>query len=248
MRKFLFVLSSVCCMMNANAQMADTLNVLCIGNSFTFFSDSPQKLVEVARSQGHEIVMTAVYEGGYTFNDHLHDMKSVRAVERTGFDCVFLQDQSQMHARYAADTLRFVLAKRDTEELAARVRMYSPEARIWLESTWSYSQGNYGGFGSFDAFDALLVQGTQRLAELSQTLVSPIGKAFAKARQERPDINLYHPDNKHQSDYGTYLKVCVNYLLIYGKPFKGQVASCGMDPEKCAYLQKIAEQVVFGCR
>lgn len=245
MKRTLFFFWSLLCMTTINAQVADTLNVLCIGNSFTFFSDSPQKLVEVARSQGHEIIMTAIYEGGYTFNDHLHDMKSVRAVERTGFDCVFLQDQSQMHARYAADTLRFHLAKCDTKELVDRVRMYSPEARIWLESTWSYSQGNYGGFGSFETFEALLIEGTSLLAASCQTMVSPIGKAFTKARQERPDINLYYPDDKHQSDYGTYLKVCVNYLLIYGKSFRGQVATCGMDPEKCAYLQKVAEQIVL---
>lgn len=245
MKKILLLFVSVALVAIAQAQVTDTLRVLCIGNSFTYFSDSPAKLVEVARSQGHEIVMTALYEGGYTFNDHLHDLKSVRGVEQTGFDCAFLQDQSQMHARYAADPVRFALAKRDTEELADRIRMYSPDARIWLESTWSYTQGNCGGFGTLECFDSLLVQGTAWLAQAARTQVSPIGSAFAIVRQERPDIDLYHPDQKHQSDYGTYLKVCVNYLLIYGRPFSGKVSACGLDAEKCAYLQQVAERVVL---
>ncbi len=248
MRTLLTLLCLTFGLLQARAQMADTLNVLCVGNSFTFYSNSHQMLVQIAGSQGHHIQMTAVYEGGYTFNRHLHDLKSIIAIERMSnpYHCVFLQDQSQMHARYASDTARWELARRDTRDLADRIRMYSPQARIWLESTWSYVQGNCGGFGTLERFDQLLTQGSALIAQYADTQVSPIGSAFAIARQERPDINLYEADQKHQSAYGSYLKSCVNYLLIYRTPFVQPVHCCDLDADACRYLQQVATRVVLG--
>lgn len=243
--KKLFLLLALSVAMLAQAQMQDTLRVLCIGNSFTFFSDSHLKLVEIAGSQGHYIDMTAAYVGGYTFNRHLRDDQSIRAFERTGYDCVFLQDQSQMHARFATDSKRWNLVLEDTKELTERIRMYSPKAHIWLECTWAYSAFNCGGYGTMENFDRLLQNGAKAIAKKCDVDVSPIGKAFAIARAERPDINLYFPDEKHQSDYGTYLKSCVNYLLIYGQPFTANASDCGMNPEWCSYLRKVAEKVVL---
>lgn len=247
MRRLLTLLLVALCTLCAQAQMADTLSVLCVGNSFTFFSNSHEMLVRIAASQHHHIRMRAAYKGGYTFNRHLHDLETISAVENmgNGYDCVFLQDQSQMHARYASDTTRWQLARRDTRDLVDRVRMYSPNARVWLECTWAYTSGDCGGFGTLDAFDRLLAEGAELIADYAQTQVSPIGKAFAIVRQERPDISLYEDDAKHQSAYGSYLKSCVNYLLIYGAAFSQPVDACGLDADQCAYLQHIAERVVL---
>lgn len=231
----------------AQTAMTDTLRVLCVGNSFTFFSNSHEMLVKIAASQRHHIQMRAAYEGGYTMNRHLHDLRTINAVETMsqGYDCVFLQDQSQMHARYAADPKRWALAADDTRQMADRVRMYSPDARIWLECTWAYTAGNCGGFGSLKDFDEMLFQGAIAIAQIADTHVSPIGSAFAVARQERPDINLYESDQKHQSAYGSYLKSCVNYLLIYGAPFSQPVDCCDLSAEPCKYLQSLAERIVL---
>lgn len=246
--KRLFILSALLlslCTLHAN----DTIRVLCLGNSFTFFYDSHEKLVSIAASQGHTILMNAKYVGGYTFYRHLNDLRSLQAIEDAlyvgEYDCAFLQNQSQAFARYAKDPKQYRLEKSDTQELVARVREHSPHARIWLEQTWSYSAGNYGGFGSFEAFDRYMKKGTAILAKSSKTQVSPIGEAFIRVRAERPDINLYEPDCKHQSLAGTYLKSCVNYLLIYRTPFVGEVDNAGLDPAIAAYLRQVAEQIIL---
>ncbi len=49
----------------------------------------------------------------------------------------------------------------------------------------------------------------------------------------------------NESHYGTYLKACVNYIMITGQTFNGTPADCGLEPEKAAYLRKVAETVVF---
>ncbi len=75
--------------------------------------------------------------------------------------------------------------------------------------------------------------------------MSPIAPAFEEARGNG-SINLYTSDNKHQSEYGAYLKACVNYLVLYGEEFGENPADCGLDPVKTPYLRRVAEDAVLG--
>jgi hypothetical protein len=47
--------------------------------------------------------------------------------------------------------------------------------------------------------------------------VAPVGLAFRRALQERPDLNLYAADGKQTSWAGTYLEGCVLYATIFGR-------------------------------
>lgn len=218
--------------------------VLCVGNSFTFVNDCHLRLTELAESQGHDIKVKAVFVGGYTFRRHLCDDKTLKALSGE-YDYVFLQDQSQTPAFVAESPRRCRLALRDAKELADRVRIYSRDAKIWIEQTWAYEAHNFGRFGSWEEFDRMLRRGAKKMARKAHASVSPIGDAFAICRAERPDINLYKDDKHHQSLAGAYLKACVNYLLIYGEPFNAEAANCELDAEQAAYLRHTAERVVL---
>ena len=43
--------------------------VLCVGNSFTFVNDAHLRLAELAESQGRDIKVKAVFEGGYNMQN-----------------------------------------------------------------------------------------------------------------------------------------------------------------------------------
>lgn len=242
--RFIFLTLAFCCAISASTQ-EKTLRVLCIGNSFTFFHDSNKRLEEIAASQGHTLETKACTVGGYTFQRHLKNDDTMGTICYNKYDVCFLQDQSQNPAVYNRDTKAGRLIAQDAAELAERVRCYSPEVKIWVEHTWAYSSGNCGGFCTMENFDLQLRDGTKKIAKKAHTEVSPIGEAFAIVRTERSDIDLYDKDKKHQSPLGTYLKSCVNYLLIYGEAFHGEVANCGYDAEKCKFLQDVAERVVL---
>lgn len=221
------------------------LRVVCIGNSFTYYHDTNKCLEQIAASQGHELTAHASTAGGYSLHLHLSNDKTILNLIDNSYDVAFLQDQSQTPARYAQDTVRCRLLAADAVELAERVRCYSPQVRIFFEHTWGYSAINYGGFGSMTEFDRLLRNGITLYAQKARADVSPIGEAFALVRAEYPTINLYDKDNSHQSPLGSYLKACVNYLLIYKEPFHDEVATCENEPQACAVLQKVAERVVL---
>lgn len=243
----LALLLALCSSVAATSQTEykDTLRVLCIGNSFTYFDSAQNMLRDLALSQHHYMKVNAQLQGGYTFHRHLRRDETLSAMVYHQFDCVFLQDQSQTPALYGENPRRCRLMAEDAAELAERIRMYSPQARIWIEQTWSYTSLNCGGFGSLERFDSLLRKGTKMMAKKAKTEVSPIGEAFIICRAEHPEINLYYPDGKHQSAYGSYLKACVNYLVVYGKPFTGTPADCNLDPAYCAILCSIAERIVL---
>jgi hypothetical protein len=219
--------------------------VLCIGNSFTYYNDSHLWLCEIAKSEGHALSATSVTVGGYSLCRHLIHDKTQSAILDGVYDFVLLQDQSQTPARCAALGRKGRPIVQDARSLAERIRIYSPKARIWVEQTWAYPQGNYGGFGSMERFDKLLQRGAKKMARGAHAKVSPIGTAFAIVRRERPDIDLYTKDGSHPSPAGTYLKCCVNYLMLYSTPFSTQTASCGIDATQASYLRSVAERVVL---
>lgn len=224
----------------------DTSRVLCIGNSFTHVGATPNMLKEIAWSQGHFLDVEAVMKGGQTFGQHLALPETTEKIREGRYDYVFMQNQSQANARYCSDAGEYAGIMEDAKTLSAKVRRWSPAAKLIFESTWSYPGRKNGGFASMEEFDRLMQKGTDKIAKANKGMVSPIGRAFAVCRAERPDIKLCSKDNVHQSMYGAYLKACVNYLVIFREPFVGDVPATRLDPQKAEYLRQVAMRTVLG--
>lgn len=260
----------------ASSPAKDTTKVGILGNSFTYVFKTYDMLEAIARSQGHELVIKKSYKGGATFGNHLQMEKSIAVVNEGGYDFFLMQDQSTLEAKYADNPVGFEHVMKDARQLSDNIRAKSPSAIIILENTWAYSRvmdrekgtsyyGPYIGFGSFEAFDSKLSEGCRLLQTVCPNIdkVSPIGKAFAEYRAMYPDFypsekidtlnSLYRKgddsrSDHHQSPVGAYLKSCVNYLVIFGDFFDGEVDNCGIEPGKAALLRRIAEETVLGPR
>ena len=225
----------------------DTVTVLCIGNSFTYFSSVPSLLKEIAWNEGHYIEPYATVKGGRAIADHLELNLTQEMIARGGYDYVFLNDHSQGPGKVGRDRKANSQLILDVVEMAARLRKASPECRLIMEWTWAYSNKDFGGFGSYDAFSSYGKKGTEIIAKAvgGDIRISPIEQAFKTVRKERPDIKIYHKDNHHQSLYGAYLKACVNYLMLFGEPFGDSPADCLVPPHIASYLRDVAERVVL---
>lgn len=223
----------------------DTMRILCIGNSFTYVCGASFMLKEIAWSQGHYLDVQDALKGGQTFGQHLNLSETAYRIGLGGYEYVFFQNQSQTNAWYWQDRKGKKGIMDDALELAGRVRKFSPGACLVFEYTWAYPGLDNGGFASYKEFDTFLAKGTKKIAKAAEGVVSPIGRAFTICRNERPDIGLYADDDKHQNEYGAYLKACVNYLMIFGKPFDSNVQDCSLDPAKTAYLRSVAEKLVL---
>lgn len=229
-----------------NEAPKDTLKVLCIGNSFTYYCGTPAMLKEIAWSEGHFVDISASLKGGWTMAKHLSLETTDDMIAEGGWDYMLLQDQSLVPAKVGRDPKGMAQQIREMEAVAVKVRTLSPECKAVVENTWAYWKNDFGSFKSLDDFDKNGKKGAKILAKaVGNAEVSPIGQAFRIVRAERPDINLYHTDKHHQSVLGSYLKSCVNYLVLYGQPFGDSVSDCLLDPETAAYLRSVAERVVL---
>ena len=224
----------------------DTTKVLCIGNSFTYYQSCPQMLKDIAWKEGHYLDVSASLKGGWSMGKHLTYPTTEDEIGRGGYDVVILQDQSQSAAQVSSDRKKYAENVTNTVAMAQKVRSSSEDCRLLLECTWAYAGKNNGGFGCVTEFYKNAGKGIKVMARAAKADVSPIRDAFRLANIERPDILLFADDGYHQSIYGSYLKSCVNYLVLFGEPFGENPSDCGIDPKKAAALRNIAETVVFG--
>lgn len=224
----------------------DTRKVLVLGNSFTFYYSTAFMLKEIARSQGHQIRMCASLKGSQYLRDHSSLELSQAAIREGGYDYAILQDQSGQHARYFKSPTANAAVLSETGELVEQIINFSPSVQPVLENTWAFQEsGSYNGYGCFELFDKALQGGALLICDALNIWMSPVGIAFEKARAAGI-TDLYHTDSKHPNRNGAYLKSCVNYLLMYGESFDGNVPDCLVPSSTAAKLRAIAEEVVLG--
>lgn len=234
----------------------DTLRMLFIGNSYTYYHTYPAIFKEIAWHEGHYADCNIFISGGYTMKAHLANPHSMEQVDKGGYDYVMLQDQSILPTLNG--TADDAGSAEQMVKMVNRVRESSPGAKVLLEITWGrkFGSNNFGKYeqyiekyphfySSYDAMQQRLIDVMTAEAEQNSALLNPVGLAWQFVMHERPDINLYHTDNHHQSYAGSYLAAAVAYLTIYQQPFGNAPANGKLSPEIASYLRSVAERVVL---
>lgn len=234
----------------------DTLRMLFIGNSYTYYHTYPAIFKEIAWYEGHFADCNIFISGGYTMKAHLANPHSMEQVDKGGYDYVMLQDQSILPTLNG--TADDAGSAEQMTKMINRVRKSSPDAKVSLEITWGrkFGNNNFGKYAkyiekyphfycSYDAMQQRLMDVMTAEAEQNNAMLTPVGYAWQIVMHERPDINLYHTDNHHQSYSGSYLAAAVAYLTVYKQPFGDNPANCKLDAETAAYLRSVAERVVL---
>ena len=77
----------------------DSLRLLFIGNSYTYFNDLPQMVYEIAKTQKKKLIVHSITKGGERLRGHLKNDKVRKALSEEHWDFVVLQEQSSDPAR-----------------------------------------------------------------------------------------------------------------------------------------------------
>ena len=177
----------------------DPVEVLFVGNSYTYGNDLPGTFARLADGRGLAVRSTMLAQGGMDLADHLEEGEVQRLLAERDFDWVVLQEQSTLGVNRFhdgrvdfSDTSAYRNAARALTALARE-----DGARVALLLTWARR-----GQKNNQPFLNGAVAGLAR--ELEATLV-PAGAAWMAALQEHPDLPLYESDGSHPSATGTHL-------------------------------------------
>ena len=230
------------------ARDTDSLRVLWVGNSYTYYNDMPSTVRQIAATQKVKLSCTRFLKGGERLSGHLKNQKLLDAIAAGGWDYVILQEQSSAPAMPTRQVAREVYPAART--LDSLVHVASPDARVIFYMTWGHKNGNrfpipeYPPINRYETMQERLITSYLEMAYDNDAWCAPVGMAWRRVRAERPDYVLYAQDCFHPGPLGSYLAANVIFTTIYGKPYQ-TACTLGFPAEQAEYIQRVAQQTVL---
>lgn len=217
------------------------LDVLFIGDSYTFENDLPGTLAALA-SSSHvppAITTSSVTAGANTLQDLWEAGAAPQAIASGHFTHVVLQEQSETPPcdPQIFDQFSALFAS------AARGRGATPA----LFETWARADGSadYASYpclgGTPSAMQDALLAAYAMAATQDDAVLVPVGEAWRSVIATYPSIVLFQGDGSHPSMAGTYLSACVFYVKLTGQPVPASAGvPSGVAPGDAAQLRAVA--------
>lgn len=181
---------------------ANATKVLYIGNSLTFFFDSPDLLCKVLRLMKKDtpINVESATGPGYTLLEHLSDPTTLAAIKKKKWDYVILQEGSQSAFDRRHESLyahrRFVDMVRASGGKPLIVMLFADKGHF-------YWQGR-------------LSQHFRAVGRELKTPVIPFGDVVFFSQVRHPKLDLYDRDEHHPGEVGALL-----YALLVAQHVNG---------------------------
>ena len=213
----------------ASSTAGEPDKVLFVGNSFTYYNNGLHKhyeaIVESANGLLHSRIMTISSE---RLPEHIAGFPSLAASE--DWDVVVLQGYSK--GPISDDTAEAF--RKAATQLVQVIRDNDAKPAFFM--TWAYIDEPEMTARLDDAYTSI---GKKLGAQ-----VVPVGLAFERAIQLRPDLKLRTADRKHPTLAGTYLAACTFYAALHQQNPAGLSYTAGLDPVDAAFLQRVAWDTV----
>ncbi len=225
------------------------LEVLFLGNSYTYVNDLPALIAQIALSKGDTLVHDQNTPGGYTFQGHSIDATSLSKINARSWDYVVLQEQSQMPAFPPSQVATDVYPYADS--LNKYIKRNDSCTNTLFFMTWGRQNGDasncasYPPICTYEGMQASLRQSYMTMTQTLNAVVAPVGVVWKKVRNQGDSILLYNADESHPSLAGSYLAACTFYATMFHKSPIGSSYYAGLNPATALHLQQYAAQVVF---
>ncbi len=230
------------------AQASQTLTVLFLGNSYTYYNNLPTLIDNLALSNNDDLVFDQNTPGGHTFNNHFNNTLSLSKINQQNWDYVILQAQSQepsfSPAQVNAQTLPFAI------KLDSAIQHNNACSQTVFFETWGRKFGdqsncaNYPPVCTYTGMQNRLRASYKLFADTTKGIMAPVGEAFRSVITASPNLNLYDTDNSHPSLAGSYLAACVFYESLFKKSCVNSTYFGGLPASTALFLQQIANATV----
>ncbi len=192
------------------------MNILFIGNSFTWFNDIPGMFNDLAKLNGKDVSVYNVLKSGHRLHEYVNEggewTYRIQTMKRSrNYDYVILQDYSNQPVARTDD---FRSAVKDLTE------MFKPVAdNIVLYETWGYSKGctilDTLKLNDIEFYEQM-IENQRKAAKDFGLILSPVGENFYKL-YKKGELDLYHPDLRHPSYIGSMVSLLTHYKTVFGE-------------------------------
>lgn len=230
------------------ATASDSLQILFVGNSYTYYNNMPATISKMAATQGMKLAPSRALKGGESLKGHLKHPFLPEILKKGGFDYVVIQDASyrpSYSTKYVVDSVYPYASAIDSLAKAG-----SPGVKTIYYMTWGHKDGilhhktDYPMNRTYHDMQERLKLSYLEMAYDNGGLCAPVGVAWETVINERPDIELYNlKDRHHPSEEGSYLAACVILGTILGKPVKTEYYGT-LTPETAIYFQDVAARII----
>ena len=191
------------------------MKILFIGNSYTYYNDSPKIFGALAEDNGKDVAVDAVTKGGRKLFENLdpEDENYKRIIELTQknhYDVLFLQEHSNLPITCFDDFYRGAVGLCDLIK-ATRVILYTP---------WGYKEGS----PKLDLLNLTNEEMTSKIYDAYESVgkeigaqLSPVGLTFSAMKKTSPKTELYNPDMTHPSLIGSAIAAICHYKTLFGE-------------------------------
>ncbi len=224
-----------------------TYNILFIGNSYTYYSDMPEKLFDpIARSADVKFKVSSLTRGGWYLIDTANPEDELgklvdAALKNNKYDYVVLQEQSTCPAQLPGkfyDGVRKLVEK--IRENGATPILYS----TWGRKTGSATLPSLGW--THESMTWKIGAAYEAIANELEIDVAHVGFAFHDVYTNNSDLtNIYADDLTHPSYSGSYLAALTLFAKITETDPTNVTFNGTLDANIASVLKQAAKKAVF---
>ena len=226
----------------------DTITVLFIGNSLTYYNDMPTEIFEaMAEDAGYKVKVFRITKGSHKLSkfaqplDEYGGKVDSALAKENKYDYVVLQEYSPIPV--SGDVDQFYTAVRN---LSDRIR--SAGATPILYSTWGYKTGHsslkdYGG--TTEAMTWKLAAAYRAIGYELGIDVAYAGLAFHDVYSKYSMLELYNEDLYHPSYAGSYLAAATLFATIFDEDPTTLTFTGTLEERHAEVLLEAARAAVF---
>lgn len=220
----------------------DSLKVLFIGNSITYYNNMPYLFRDIANNKGKKVSVSMYAPGGTGFLNHVFDPNVYSLFRNNVWDVVVLQPGSGESAG-ATNPVNLTIQYGHT--LIDSIKTYSPCANVYLYQI-PYGVPSASTYNVYFNVQTTIRDSVLKMADALQVPMAPAGECFRPYYLQNQNILLHGVyNNIHPSLYGSYLVACAFYCSVFQDSSGGCTYYGGIPQDTAIKFHAIADSVVL---
>jgi len=176
-------------------QSKDTLSILFVGNSYTYYQNMPQIVSLISDSTKVKLITRKSTVGGARLRDHWLGKKGLKTKEiiREGkFNAIVLQEYSLGAVKAPDSLLKYAGLWCDY------IKKFNAKPYLYL--TWAREK--------IPEQQKIINSVYTEVSKSNNVEIVPVGIAWKMAKQTNPQVSLYEADGSHPNRLGAFLTAC----------------------------------------